>query len=306
MGCWNKTCALTQMPIFAGEETVMFFIVERPFNDGVEPMPSYSSSAWSMIPVPFYGEYDDYGFLDLHPDQEHKLQSLKETFGSMVVFHKGENIVDDWDIDKNIFDNYDLVKEAIHRNRLKLNIFGEKESVVSFVMFEKKSFDELIKNNYQSIHEILKEATPFIKNKLNAALTEGNSAFISNASEAVSEFYVQKGYKRYEDKTELFALSFWFDGHSGEAIGWVTSHYLSGFLHDLAFKTDFTYDSKEMAETFCINHAMMNLRKTWHPQGYEGSQSEINSNHDSFLDAYKIRLEHIKHRWDEDEVHADL
>jgi len=82
MGCWNKTCALTNLPIYSGDRVITFAIVESPISDNSH---CYNNYAWELVPVPLYGEYDDYGWMDLDEGQDHKLVLLDTFFKNRLV-----------------------------------------------------------------------------------------------------------------------------------------------------------------------------------------------------------------------------
>lgn len=83
MGCWNKTCALTNLPIHAGERVIMFPLIEVVRSSGGRRC--YNNWAWEYLPVPFYGEYDDYGFMEFDDGQQHKLDLLQKHYEDKLV-----------------------------------------------------------------------------------------------------------------------------------------------------------------------------------------------------------------------------
>lgn len=77
MGCWNKTCGLTQLPIHDGERVVTFLLVK--VESGYDSY-CYNNWAWNLIPLPIYGKYNDYGWMEEDAGQENKLKLLSEFF----------------------------------------------------------------------------------------------------------------------------------------------------------------------------------------------------------------------------------
>ena len=57
MGCWNKTCGLSNLYIKAGQEAYVFPLVKRS-QDGER---CYSHAFWKPMLLPFVTEYNDYG-----------------------------------------------------------------------------------------------------------------------------------------------------------------------------------------------------------------------------------------------------
>lgn len=56
MGCFNKTCALTNLPILNGEKVLVVTIIESSY-----PSSCHTTGIWSPFEVPWVGYYDDYG-----------------------------------------------------------------------------------------------------------------------------------------------------------------------------------------------------------------------------------------------------
>jgi hypothetical protein len=59
MGCWNGTCAVTRLPIFAGDPVVGFLLEHKSIAAGGGF--SESDAMWTPLATHFFGKYDDYG-----------------------------------------------------------------------------------------------------------------------------------------------------------------------------------------------------------------------------------------------------
>lgn len=57
MGCWNKTCLFTNLPIGAGEDVMCVVLAKQTWRDSWV----YSTDQWIPFSAPFYAEYNDYG-----------------------------------------------------------------------------------------------------------------------------------------------------------------------------------------------------------------------------------------------------
>jgi len=68
MGCFNQTCAVTHMPIVAGDEVACFLLASAR-SESVEFEGFVGSGAvWQTLSLPFFGTYDDYGSVnDVEP-----------------------------------------------------------------------------------------------------------------------------------------------------------------------------------------------------------------------------------------------
>lgn len=60
MGCWNQTCAITNLPILSSEPVYTFFLR----HTGTTADRCYSSSFWQLYPFHFTGKYNEYGSVD--------------------------------------------------------------------------------------------------------------------------------------------------------------------------------------------------------------------------------------------------
>lgn len=314
MGSWYKTCGLTQMPIFSGEEVITFYLLERPFQ--IEAMTSYSCGYWSYVPLPFYGTYDDYGFLDMKDGQDWKLKELKKAYGRYVVVREPEGqFCDNWRVDENVFDDYEKLKDAIHRGRLYLNLYGEKNSCFSFVMFEKKTFDILTAPyKPEKLATIIKEFFDFYNEKIKAeeidqSTLSGSEKEIAAVKAAmrnldgISSSYIDEFCKNKKingwDSIEKWVLNFWANSSmiSSEATGFGTSNFLMNF-RELMNSNDPNINYRELVDGYLANIIMSRLRKQWYPAGHEGSQDQLNPDHKVFMKAFKQRHHDILDQWD--------
>lgn len=65
MGCWCGTCAITHLPINAGDKVRLFFMTQQDY--GHEDQGAgfcYSHDVWYPRGLPVSGEYDDYGSIE--------------------------------------------------------------------------------------------------------------------------------------------------------------------------------------------------------------------------------------------------
>lgn len=81
MGCWNQTCAITNLPISAGEDVVGLFLVQQRYHHNN----CHANCYWAPIPYLVYGKYDDYGSIEDYSSP---------TIGSIVQYFS-DNIISD-------------------------------------------------------------------------------------------------------------------------------------------------------------------------------------------------------------------
>lgn len=111
MGCWNGTCAITNLPIHYGEEVYTFFLVERPYLDNH----CYQNTYYDLFPFHFTGKYDDYGDVeDCSEESKYVIDYLKE---NVFEFEQGENKYHDIPVKKDAFD-LEMLFKADHSKRL--------------------------------------------------------------------------------------------------------------------------------------------------------------------------------------------
>jgi hypothetical protein len=296
MGSWNKTCGLTQIPIFHGDETVLFFLVQDPFSDS--SMPSYSTSYWAPVPMPFYGTYDDYGFQDMHEGETAKLAQIKAAYGELVVINKPQGqFVDTWEVNDTVFDTWEKLQEAIHRDRLKISLFpDQKDSVVSFIMFDRKVYDKMVGDLTKKIIPVVDDFCKWAKDKAGDPLTSRGIFF----RQALPEDYMEEKKIQWYDNPAAGALTFWAGRNMGSEAGWGGKPFLRNYFSSFLNRKIEQLDIKAMAEAFAIFITFDRLRKQWVPQAGEGSQDGIHPEHKIFLDAFKERLDAIKTEYEDD------
>lgn len=80
MGCWNQTCAITNLPVTAGEDVVALFLVQQRYHRNN----CYANCYWAPIPYFVYGKYDDYGSIEDYssPTIECILQYIRDNIAS--------------------------------------------------------------------------------------------------------------------------------------------------------------------------------------------------------------------------------
>lgn len=140
MGCWNKTCGLSNLHIRAGEQVYVFPIVQNP--DSTDRC--YATAFWSPVMIPFLSTYNDYGGgEDSHANIEYTLKGLRE---QMVEMDLGDNEYHDIEVKADKLDE-ELFFNAVHESRLfvKDRSFGGKR-MVDFVMIKASVVDHICEN----------------------------------------------------------------------------------------------------------------------------------------------------------------
>jgi hypothetical protein len=98
MGCWNGTCLISNLPIYAGDK-VVFFILRRKRGAElarVEQGHYYVDDLYEPILYPIVGEYDDYGCIE----------NVKEDFSLLEKYFENVELTQkEWDKDNDVFRN---------------------------------------------------------------------------------------------------------------------------------------------------------------------------------------------------------
>lgn len=146
MGFWNKTCALSNLPILYGEEVYILFLVQ----DDLDPFVSdhcYSTTYYSPLPFFIEGKYNDYGAAEeCHGDLFDEVIDFFKR--NIIEFDLGENEYHDIPVKKENFD-IKMLFDADHEGRLfihKKRILPQCKSKlrVEHIQIKKSVLDKLL------------------------------------------------------------------------------------------------------------------------------------------------------------------
>lgn len=112
MGNWNHTCAVSNLHITAGQKVVVFMLLKNK-NDRTF---CHGNALYDVCPIPFYGEYDDYGSVE--NCHGFGLNIVIEAIRNRLYrFGQGPNQYHDCEVNKDNF-NIEKMFEADHEDRL--------------------------------------------------------------------------------------------------------------------------------------------------------------------------------------------
>lgn len=139
MGCWNKTCGLSKLHIFAGDPVYVFVIEQN-----LDHERCYSTAFWSPALIPFESKYDDYGGGEESGGVwlPYIMEALKN---SLIEQEVGENEYHDIAVKRDEF-NEELFFESTHEGRLLTKDWRGNSREVDFVMFRKDVVDDILTN----------------------------------------------------------------------------------------------------------------------------------------------------------------
>ena len=329
MGCWYKTCFVTNLPIYEGDEVVSFILIQNPYGMK-ETNPVYSNAFWDILPLPIYGKYDDYGSQDDDSNQEWKWKFLKTVFAPNVV----KQVVDEFH-DKpylSPFENMESLNNTIRDNLFTLKMY-DKESLISTIMIHRNVYEQFTKNHFgeykgnMSREEIIDDVTgiyALVNNdndkysnlstkelldleksgKLSSdelikiVLKKTETSFdMSSGRTSVANYYksINKPFDQYYNPIPWF-MSFWSGSMTGSEMGMSTQTISRNWK---TYENTFTVE--ERVKVWLFINAMIGMRRTWYPQSGEGSQSQVTKHHELFATIYADKVKELNTRWDEDE-----
>lgn len=277
MGCWNKTCGLSNLHITAGTPVYVFVLEKNKSYDHC-----YSTGLFSPLLLPFESTYDDYGggedsrgiALDLI------MAGIKHELVEMEV---GENQYHDIEVKKEGF-TPEKFFEAVHEDRLAIQgRFRSELTPIYFTMFRKDIVDDILENrvieeyvgngkgtcgwnnNYIKVRfaDIVASVRPLLEKII--ADTEGQEDYM--------RAFVMDRIHKYRDE---FLAAQWLNGDGYRYSRIVDVKALIG-----AAISKGTLEAVNKIEPLVVEYLkgiyidsfMHAARKTWIPGGHEGSQS---------------------------------
>lgn len=122
MGCWNGTCAVSQLHVMNGQRVAVFMLLENKESRSF----CYGNALYDLCPVPFYGKYNDYGAVE--DCDGFGLTMVVEALRSQLYkFGEGPNSSHDCEVNKENFD-IEMLFEADHEDRLGIEHHGRYNS----------------------------------------------------------------------------------------------------------------------------------------------------------------------------------
>lgn len=263
MGCWNKTCGLSNLPIIAGEP-VYVFVLEK--HD-----PKYSTSqcesTWLYKPamIPFYAEYNDYGAgencsgigLDI------LMNNIRDV---LIEMPQGENVYHDIPIVRSGFTVKNFFESVLESRLFMKNAHGNAVNI-DFVMFRKDIVDYVL-NNYQieTYYQNNYVATKFqdLVNDIPTLI----KLIAENIDKTVPYFVLENMLHKHK----LLIMKFMrFDNYENSRIFSGLDQLLDNNCENQQRLEEILTD---VLKFMWINMYMTHVRKTWMPAGHEGSQSD--------------------------------
>ena len=312
MGCWNKTCGISNLPIYAGDPVYVFLLEESKHSNHC-----YSNHLYSPVLVPFHSYYNDYG----SGENSHGIglrviiDSLKD---QLIEREIGENEYHDIAVKRKDM-NETLLFASMREGRLAIPKVRRslqnqpQETNIDFLMMRKDVVDEIL-NTYRREDLVYFSGNGGYRNYGFSDLVDEVNALVDHCTESVKECECR------EDEVQKLSI-FWnlgnpsytasvLEGKSSLLSIWMPNYSYNGAslvrvmeVFTKMVKNGDTDSAKELFTEYLkgawIDRFMDEARKSWIPQCGEGSQDTDTGNQE-FLAALTLEAaSRDKKRWDD-------
>jgi hypothetical protein len=316
MGCWNKTCGLTNLHIRGGED-VYVFILEQ-LSDSHRHNKCYTTAFYKPLLLPFTSKYDDYGGGSSSTGVSFQLimEALKDNLQEIPL---GDNKYHDIEVSKEKWGE-DLFFEAVHENRLQLTSGLN----IDFVMFRKDAVDRILDEWY--IDEYVGDGNgtsgwdnAYIRYTFKD-IVDGVPAVISSISKNLktttqldklisehpelssvrSTMYGSDSMLFTEDTktyTAKFVQGYWSGQYRYSRIVNVPTQLCGFIINNQLSEAAELLTSYVMGIT--LDMFMHDVRKVWIPGAHEGSQSDEQTGYRLLIEAMEYVLDNEEDEYDD-------
>ena len=292
MGCWNKTCGLSNLHITAGDDVYVFVLEEN--TDKTDRC--YSTAFWKPLLLPFMSKYNDYGGGEESSGPGFQI-IMDGVAKELVEMELGENEYHDIPVKKEGFGEEQFF-EAVHEGRLfkigrHYNSLETFNVVIDFVMMRKDIVDHILENRtieqyvgegkgtggysncyiYYKFEDILKDIPEFMDKLALVANPAAMDSKDPELVEAIMELRFMRGLGIF-DYSHPNKVSKWLsgDGYRYSSIVRIQDAVVS-LLKD-GNRAEAELLVIDLLKGAFINSFMESTRKNWAPGGHEGSQSQ--------------------------------
>jgi hypothetical protein len=284
MGCWNKTCGLSNLHITAGTPVYVFVLEKNKDYDHC-----HSTGLFAPLLLPFESVYDDYGGGEdsSGPALDYVMNMIKK---DLVELEVGENQYHDIEVKKEGF-GPEKFFEAVHEDRLSIQgRFRDEPTQLYFTMMRKDIVDDILEN--RRIQDYVGDGkgtcgygNNYVKYKF-ADIVADIRPLLNEAMEKIAKAKEDNetlaNYMLYDGFGGMFPY-----GHPNKVAKWLRGDsYRYSRIVDMkaVIRRGLeigTVDSINKLEEILTEHVkaiyidgfMHAARKTWIPGGHEGSQS---------------------------------
>lgn len=286
MGCWNKTCGISQFPIFSGQKTVNFVLIESTrWDNRLDSQPCYQNAYWDALPLPIYGEYDDYGWQEDDSGQEYKYSMLSDFFKDRLKRLKPEG---DFRDVAHPFADSESLGQSIHGNVWAIapnpGYRSEQSSLhIASMMVNRELFDSLTagitvtypKKRVYTKEELCETLVDFIRWR-----TEDHAKRTKDINDPVLADLLGSRHFGTDYVPKTFGDHSYMDMRAAVVRYYAEMGGTDSFLKDEFFaRVGSRLQPLDIVDSFMFTRLMAVLRKQLVPQSGEGSQSDIEPEH---------------------------
>lgn len=310
MGCWNKTCGLSNLHIRAGEDVYVFVLEEN--TDKTDRC--YSTAFWHPLLLPFMSKYNDYGGGEESSGPGFDL-IMAGVADALVEMEQGENEYHDIPVKKEGFGEEQFF-EAVHESRLFTKSWRDKNSMIDFVMMRKDIVDNILENyviesyvgdgkgtcgwnnNYiqYKFEDILKDIPEFMDALVTRINPPGDDS--GKLKDLRLSLMFMRGFDGVFDWKHPNKVGQWIRGD-----GYRYSSIVN--VQDAVIELLET-NNRSAAEELMVEHLkgqfingfMEVTRHNWAPGGHEGSQSNDHDGYRTLCNAITSVLDAEQAEWD--------
>ena len=305
MGCWNKTCGLSNLHIKAGERAYVF-VLEKDSDDSH----CYTTHLYRPLLLPFETTYNDYGGGEKSsgPGFQLIMDAIKKHLHEMEL---GENKYHDIAVTKEAFGE-ELFFDAVHEGRLFRKGNFSDPVKLEYVMFRKDVVDHILDNdvieqyvgdgkgtcgwgnNYirYRFADVLADVRPLLE----LVIKE-----LEEASEHVRDYLLYGGlegaiHKHYQTNKAARYLR-------GDSYRYSRLVHMNDVVCEFLKNNDLDGLEtilKEWMKGIYIDGFMHLTRKSWIPAGHEGSQCQEHKPYRLLISATTAVLDREKAEWEEE------
>lgn len=263
MGCWNHTCALSNLPVLGGEHVYVFLLLEAPPFEKYVGSHCYASTYYNCLPFFFEGKYNDYGAIKNCHGKLLDSLIIPTIQAKLFEMEEGENESHDIAVTKKGF-SIETLFNADHENRLFLNAwerFGYKQIIMparlTHIVIKKRVLDSLLKNySFQSYSSIVPSKNSDSEYNFEDLLQSGYSFLEDRAIKSTSQLE-----NTYFAKMVL----------GNQEARWQTIFSLSRIIEDNV-GTTLTEIMRQLAIYQILENFMQDSRRVWIKPSGVGSQ----------------------------------
>ena len=326
MGCWNKTCGLSKLHIYAGDPVYVFVLEEQLNHERC-----YATAFWRPVLVPFEATYDDYGGGEdfAGPWLNYIIDGVAS---HLIEMEQGDNEYHDIPVKRTDF-SAEKFFEAVHEGRLFTKNYAGKQSHIDFVMFRKDIVDNILANYevdkyvgegngnrpeddgnyylYYRFADVLVDVPAFLDRlteQLQVRMTEFTDRFDSADLTDDKRADLALSLARHMLYRDLGSVFSWNDTNKAAWYLYRDGYRFSGLVDITGIIIEsVSQGDRAKAETLLTEHlraCFLNMfmevtRGLWQPGCHEGSQATEHGGYRALTAAINRALDEEHKRWDE-------